>query len=122
MQEQGCSVAWRLAGGGTGQGGGWGARGRSREGPEGAGQGAGPGLCAEGQGLIRFNTTSGCSVGKELQRARVVTRSRAGERRLLSGQGRWWAGRQDGGWLESGREVLGESGFRGEHQLSSSWL
>lgn len=32
-------------------------------------------LCTGGQGLICFNTASGCSVEKELQRARVVARS-----------------------------------------------
>lgn len=112
MQEQGCSVVWRPAvwdGAGRGWGSPWRAeRARREQAREWAR------LCAEGQGLIRFNTTSGCSVEKELQRARVVTRSQAGERRLLSGQGRWWgrALRMGGGW-SLGREVLGSQGFVG---------
>lgn len=75
---------------------------RSRRSQAGAGQ-----ALHRGTGPNTFNTASGCSVEKELRRARVVARSRAGERRLLGGQGRWWGrGTRDVGWLESGEGSL----------------
>lgn len=102
MQEQGCSVAWRPAVW-NGAGRGWGEPVlRSRRSQAGACQAP-----HRGTGPNTFNTASGCSVEKELRRARVVARSPAGERRLLSGQGRWRGrGARDEGWLESGEGSL----------------
>lgn len=94
----------------------------SREGPEGAGQGAGQALRrGTGPNTFQHHLRLLCGKGAAEGKGGNEEPSRGEEAAEWSGTvvGQ---GAQDGGWLESGEGSLGESGFRGEHQLSSSWL